>query len=67
MNNIPANELQSLKKIKEKFFKEKNKNIEKLFSNLGENNSIILSLFSDEEIFEIYQNFDFKVDVFAII
>jgi len=55
--------LEKLKKMKELFFKEKNKNTEKLFSKLGERFSTVLSFFSDDEVFDLYHNRNFNVEV----
>jgi hypothetical protein len=63
LNIISPNELEKLRKIKEKFFQEKNKNSEKLFSKLGEKFSTVVSFFSDEEIFDLYNNRNFSVEV----
>lgn len=67
LKKIPAVELERLKKLKEKHFKEKNKNCVKLFSKLGEQLSINVSFFTDEDIFDLYYNRNFGVEVFMLI
>ena len=63
LKRMSDEELKEIYEFKNNFFQNKNKNTDVLFSKLGENISLILSLYSDQEIFELYINKDFRVEV----
>ena len=55
VNRIPLDILQDLKNKKSAYLKGKDKNPEILFNDMGER-QLLMSLYNDEEIFQLYDN-----------
>ena len=67
LKRINENVFKDLKKKIKTFFHKKSKNTEILFDELGEKYSLLLGLYSDDQIFDIYFNREFLVKVYDYI
>ena len=64
MNKFAGDHVVALKAIRSKYFKTKQKNHEKLFKILDKEHHLLISLYNDDEIFQIYNNIKYMVKKF---